>query len=213
MIEVYYYLPSGEVDNAIECGLKLSRWFDKEVVINGDLKKCMSCLLNPKDDIIKYRSENLTCIKFELPPNYCFVADKCLYEAGQAFPEVMDLYMKSIKPLGEYMFGSYRLPECLVTATVIPGQISYLNKTLDIPVLFGNSEELYINNMIETYKEKYDDFSDTILYHFYVKLAESGVVEKYEECNSGITVFVDRNSGKSTVLRIPDMTKYRRTVD
>lgn len=213
MIEVYYYLPSKTVDNAIECGLKLSTWFDKEVAINGELKKCMSCLLNPKDDIIKYKTSDLVCVKFEVPSNYCHVADKYLYEAGQTFPEVMDLYIKSIKPLGDYVFGSYRLPECLITATIIPGQIGYLNKMLDIPVLFGNSEELYINNIIETYRDKYDDFNDTILYCFYMKLAENNIVEKFVEQNKGISAFVDKKSGKSIVLRIPDINKYRQMDD
>jgi len=82
MVEVYYYIPKEEVENAVECGLKLSEYFDKEVVIGNTRQKCISALLNPKDDMEKYRSESLRCVKLELPPEYCFVADKYLYEIG-----------------------------------------------------------------------------------------------------------------------------------
>ena len=33
MVEVYYYVPIEELENAVECGLKLSKWYDKEVLI------------------------------------------------------------------------------------------------------------------------------------------------------------------------------------
>jgi len=92
MVEVYYYIPKEEVEN----GLKLSEYFDKEVVIGNTRQKCISALLNPKDDMEKYRSESLRCVKLELPPEYCFVADKYLYEIGLNHSEVMELYLKII---------------------------------------------------------------------------------------------------------------------
>ncbi len=86
MVEVYYYLPSREVEEVVECGLKLSKWHDKEVVINGDSKKCISALLNPRDDIGKYRSADFKCVKFELAPQYCYAADRYLYRVGLNYP-------------------------------------------------------------------------------------------------------------------------------
>lgn len=130
MVEVYYYIPAEEVENAIECGLKLSVWFDKEVHIGHDNKKCLSALLNPKDDIEKYRSASLRCVKLELYPRYCFVADRYLYETGLNHPEIMKLYLDSVMPIENYTFGLYRLPECLVTSTIIGDQISLLDKRL-----------------------------------------------------------------------------------
>lgn len=208
MVEVYYYLPADEVNDVIECGLKLSKWYDKEVAINGDIKKCLSALLNPKDDIVKYRSDEYRCVKLELAPHYCFAADKFLYLVGKNFPKVMDLYNKSVVPVKDYIFGSYRLPECLVTSTVIAGHISLLDKRLDSPVLFDNSEELYINNILEAYREEHADFNDCLLYNFYCKLAEIGKVDKIEDIEKKIAVFVPKGKGKAVTVKIPDMSLY-----
>jgi len=208
MVEVYYYVPSNEVVDAVECGLKLSKWFDKEIVIDGDNRKCISALLNPKDDMEKYRRAELKCLKLEVSPGYCFAADKYLYEAGLNSPEVMELYIKSILPVEKYIFGSYRLPECLVTSTIIGGHISVLDKRLDSPVLFDNSEELYVNNIIESYKEIHSDFNDIMLYYFYCKLADVKKVDRVEDNEKKIAVFIDRISGKAITVKIPDLDRY-----
>jgi len=208
MVDVYYFLPSEEVANAVDCGLKLSKWFQKEVVINGENKKCMSALLNPKDDMEKYKSAEYKCVKLEVSSNSCYIADEYLYKMGLKSPVVMDLYLKSIIPVEKYIFGMYRLPECLVTSTVIAGQIGVLNMKLDLPVLFDNSEELYINNIIQTYTEEHNDFTDAMLYSFYCMLAEKGKVNKKEDIENGIAVFIAKNDGKTFTVRIPDLNSF-----
>lgn len=208
MVDIYYYLPVNEVDNAVECGLRLSKWSEKEIFIDGEVKKCISALLNPRDDMSKYRSEYYRCVKLELPENYCYVADGSLYLAGLGSTKAMDMYKGSIIPVKNYIFGSYRLPECLVVTTVISGQISILSKKLDSPVLYDNSEELYINNIMETYKEIHSDFSDCLLYNFYSKLAEIGKADKIEDNEKKIAVFFDKKREKAFTVKIPDMSKY-----
>ncbi|HOJ09193.1 MAG TPA: hypothetical protein PK733_01180 [Clostridiales bacterium] len=207
MAEVYYYVPAEESENIVECGLKLSVWHSKEIMIEGIIKKCISALLNPKDDINKFNDEAYKCIKLDLPPDYCYVADRYLYEAGVDMPEVMELYLKSIIPLEKYIFGSYRLPECLVTTTVIPGQADLLNKAQDTPVLFNSSEELYLNNLIEFNKEKYYDFDDITMYFFYCKLSELKQIVKIEDKNRKIAVFIDNtDNGNERIytIKIPE---------
>lgn len=61
MVDVYYYVPATAVENAVDCGLKLSEWGDKSVVINNEVKKCFVALLSPKDDIEKFRNDELVC--------------------------------------------------------------------------------------------------------------------------------------------------------
>jgi hypothetical protein len=208
MVEVYYYLPNEEIENAVECGIKLSQFVDKEVEINGAAKKCLTAFLNPKDDIEKYKSINLKCVKLELDPKYCFIADKFLYKIGSHSPDVFELYKKSIIPIEKYIFGSYRIPECLVTSTIISGQVGVLDKRLDSPVLFGNSEELYINNIIETYREEYSDFNDAMLYSFYHKLVEAGKMKVVEDPEKGIAIFIDTEKAKNYSIIIPNLRKY-----
>jgi hypothetical protein len=208
MVEVYFYMPVNEVQNAVECGMKLSQWFDKEVQINGQNRKCIAAFLNPKDDMDKYKSADLKCVKLQLDAKYCFVGDKFLYQVGVNIPKALELFNQSIIPIEKYIFGSYRIPECLVLSTIIAGQIEVLDKRLDSPVLFGNSEELYINNIIETYREEYDDFNDAVLYSFYCKLVDAGKMEIIEDSDKKIAVFIDKEKGKNYTIMVPDLRKY-----
>lgn len=208
MIEVYYYIPSEDVENAVHCGLKLSKWFDREVPINGESRKCLTALLNPRDDMEKYMSDSYVCVKLEVLPKYCFVADSYLYLMGLSDPVAMELYQASIMPVEDYIFGSYRLPECLVTSTLIGECVSIFGKKLESPILFSNSEELYLNNIMETYQEGHTAFIDAILYCFYSKLSEMGKLEKYQDIKNGVAVFVDRGVNKRYTLKIPNMDKY-----
>ena len=208
MVEVYFFMPVNEVDIAVECGIKLSKWFDKEVVIEGERRKCILALLNPKDDIKKYNSGEYRCLKLELDPKYCFVADNFLYQVGLGSLDTMKMYTSSIIPLKDYIFGSYRLPECLVTSTVIAGRVAVLDKRLDSPVLYDNSEGLYMNNIFETYKEEHDDFNDAVLYYFYCKLAEVDKYTKTEDNDKEIAVFVDKTTGRVITIKIPDISGY-----
>jgi hypothetical protein len=208
LVEVYYYIPAGEVVDAVECGMKLSKWFDKEVEIEGYKRKCISALLNPKDDMEKFNSEHLKCLKLEVATNYCFIAEKYFYEIGLNNPEIIDIYTKSIVPVKKYIFGCYRLPECLVTSTIIGGQIKVMNKRIDSPVLVNSSEELYVNNIIESYREKHDDFNDTMLYYFYCKLFATKKLNRVEDSEKKIAVFFDKISEKAFAIKIPDIDRY-----
>lgn len=203
MVEVYYYVPIEELENAVECGLKLSKWYDKEVLIGLDKTKCISALLNPKDDIEKHKSDKFKCIKFELYQRYCYVADRHLYEVGLVYEEIMNLYLESIMPIKNYTFGLYRLPECLITSTIIGDQVSILDKRLDSPILFDNSEELYVNNIIEDYKNADSNFNDTLLYYYYSHLAENKKLKKYQ--HDKMVVFLDEEIERPFVIKKPTL--------
>ncbi len=208
MVEVYYYIPAGKAENAVACGIKLTEWHDREIEIEGVRKKCISALLNPRDDYEKYISPEYKCLKLEVMPKYCFAADRLLYLAGLSFPEIMEIYNSSVMPVENYNFGRYRLPECLVTSTVIGDFVKLLDKRLDSPILFGSSEELYMNNIIEGYKEKHSDFTDAMLYSFYCRLADTGRVRRVADEGSGIAVFIDDRDGRAYTLKTPDLEKY-----
>ncbi|HHV99718.1 MAG TPA: hypothetical protein GXX36_09135 [Clostridiaceae bacterium] len=205
MVEVYYYVPAEEVENVVQCGLKLSKWFDKEVLIDGESRKCLTALLNPKDDMEKFKSDKYRCVKLEILPKYCFVADSHLYLMGLSNPDAMELYYESVIPVEDYVFGSYRLPECLITSTVIGEYISVLEDRLGSPLLFDNSEELYLNNIMEVYQEKNTEFIDAMLYCFYSKLAEIGKLKKMEDKENRVAVFFDLPNNKRYTIKTPEI--------
>lgn len=208
MVEVYFYIPVKLVQNAVECGLKLSEWYSREIMIGGERKKCISALLNPRDNYEKYISQGYKCLKLEVQSRYCFAADSLLYEAGQAFPEVMEMYERSIIPIEKYTFGNYRQPECLITSTVIGENINVLGRAMDTPVLYSNSQELYFNNMLEGYRDEHDDFNDTLLYHFFKRLCIEGKASCVEDPATGLAVFRDGRNSRVYTLKIPDMRGY-----
>lgn len=192
-MEVYYYLPIEEKDSALTCGIKLSVKADRKVIINGYPTSCISTLLNPRDDLKKYKSNDFICLRININIDYCYIADKSLYNNKQA----VDLYNQSIIPAKNYTFGTYRNPECLVTCTILPENIQVFNKIIGSPILYHNSEELYINNLIEELKETYPDFNEVILHLFFDYLAKKGEYKKVE--NNDITVYIAQNGKVFTV--------------
>ncbi len=210
MVEVYFYVSVQQVDNAVECGMKLSEWYSREIEIEGERKKCISALLNPRDDHERYMSQDYRCLKLEVQSKYCFAADSLLYQPGLVYPEVMEMYRHSIVPIGKYTFGDYRLPECLVTSTVTGENISVLGRGgLDTPVLYNNSQELYLNNILASFREADDNFDDSLLYHFFKKLHIDGRVNCVEDSTNGLAVFQDRGNDRTYTLKIPDMGRYQ----
>ena len=206
MPEVYYFVKTEDVDDILDCGMKLSSFHDKKVVIDGVEKLCFSTLLNPKDDMEKYRDSNFTCIKLQVANKYCFAADKFIYDALNCAAQSLELYYDSIIPLENYTFGTYRLPECLVTTTILEGEAKVLDKRMDSPVIYTNSEQLYINNVIETLSEKNEELEDCMLYSLLDRLYELGSVEKIE--NQGPNTIFKDSVDRIYCIKRPNMDKF-----
>ncbi len=205
MPEVYYYVKPEDVLNITDCGLKLSTFHDKEVKIEGEMKQCFSALLNPKDDIELYKSPSFSCLKLQVKSEKCFVADRFIYET--ALNQDIELYYKTIIPIDKYMFGTYRLPECLITTTILPGEAQVLNKRIDSPILYTNSEELYINNILQELRDNYPEIDDTLLYVFLDILTGMGKLEKIENSNIGMSIFKNE-LGRTYCIKKPDMKLF-----
>lgn len=208
MAEVYFYVSADKAEVTVECGMKLSEWYDREVIIDGENKKCIATLLNPRDDISAYKSHNFRCVKLEVNPKYCFVADGYLYRMGLSSQQSMKMYEESVTPVEDYRFGKYRMPECLVTCTVVGDSISLLEKKLDSPILFNSSEELYFNNLLEGFREGHDDFNDTSMYYLLNALAATGRARKIEDLQSGLAVFVQEKPDRVYTINIPNLERY-----
>ena len=193
LIDAYKYIDENMAKEALEFGMKLSLNYERQVFVNGEKRMFIRSLLNPKDDIGKNTSTLYKCLKFEVESNHCFIADGGLYEFAQDKPELMDDYEKSVVSVKDYIFGSYRYPECLIGTTVLPSNISIENGPLGAPVLIQNSSDMYLENIIEQYKEKYDDINDSLLYSLYEKLVENGIFFKVAQIDSGNILYRDNN--------------------
>lgn len=158
-MDAYLYVPASEKDQSLACGIKLSVKGEKAVLINGHPTQCISALLNPRDDAEKFKDSSFSCLRIDINPENCYIADKSLYGVS----ELAELYSKSIVSPDNYTFGTYRNPECLIPRTILPDNLSMANKPIGFPLLYEDSEKLYVSNLIESFREKYPDFEETIL--------------------------------------------------
>jgi len=138
-----------------------------------------------------------------MPLKYCYIADRRLYDVGLKNQTVMEKYNQSIIPAEKYIFGTYRMPECLVMTTILGEQISLLNKNIDAPVLVDDSEKLYVSNLIEEFKNKNDYFYDELLYYYMDKHAKDGKLQKFVSQAGNYAVFYDEAENRSYTLRVP----------
>lgn len=211
MVEVYFYVPAERAEEIAACGIKLSEWHNRVVNIGGEPKKrCIAALLNPRDDIAAYKSPEFRCIKLEVNPKYCYIAEGFYYRLDIEKPEIKELYEKSVIPVGEYIFGKYRMPECLILSTVIGDSINVLDGKFDSLILFNNSEDLYFSNVLERMKEEHEDFNDATLYYLLDASAAAGDFDKIEDAERSMAVFKGRSCSAVYALKIPDISKYGR---
>jgi hypothetical protein len=112
-------------------------------------------------------------------------------------------------PLNDYIFGSIRRPECFVFTTVLSEQISLLGKVVDEPILYENSEILYVNNILQQYNDWYNEFNSVLLYSYLTSQEKNGVYRCYRSGNNNIAVFFDKETNKYISIPIPDYSKYK----
>jgi hypothetical protein len=159
---------------------------------------CISTLVNPKDDLANYKSSNLICLRIEIKDEYCFIANKELF----GNENTIDLYSKSIVAPKDYIFGTYRIPECLITCTILPENINEKNKIMDYPILYDNSENLYINNLIYDMREKYKHYDEISLKLFLDKLESQGQFKKIENEDS---IIYSNQAGEIYTIKIREV--------
>lgn len=147
MATIYFYVDSSKLSKALSFGIKLSENFSNTVPINGLEKRVFVGLLNPKDDIKKYNSDNYTCIKVNLYPEQCYVLNEVSLIIT---PKDGDYHLI---PLNEYIYGTYENPRVIFNTSILPEQIELINDVIDEPLLFDNSKDLYyklrINRLVD----------------------------------------------------------------
>lgn len=209
MPALYFYVPAEKLEDVVDCGLKLSEWKSRHQATpwNGIERPCFVAYLNPSDDI-RHKDERFQCVKLDIPADYCAVADGDLYLLSLEHEELRQDYINSMVPLKDYIFGSFRLPECLVFTTVLSDQIRRFGKGLDEPILYENSSVLYINYILETYNDRFDDVNQALLYSFLTMQEQDGLVSCCRSSEKRLAVFYDREKNRRITVKIPDFNKF-----
>lgn len=178
MADVYFYIKKDELNDTLKYGIKLSKKYNGQTVINNINKKYIQGLLNPKDDIEKFNSAKYCCIRATVNNDYLFVCDKNLLNS--------DYFSNNIISLTDYKFGYYRTPIILIVCSLLPEQLNTINKIIDVPVLFNSSEELYLENAIESLKLEINNCNEIILNSLLENLEKKGLLYKKNIDNNTI---------------------------
>jgi len=205
MSVLYFYVPADSVSDIVDCGIKLSQWYDRELDFGEPhgRRKALRALINPWDDPGKSRDPSYRCIRLELDAAECRVGDADLYRMGLSEPSLMARYLRTLVPLSEYRFCTFRNPECLVFTSILPDQIEVTGKVQDTPVLFENSETLYLGNLLESIEQERQDSGNTLVYAYCRYLESMGGMRCIENRDLGLTVFVEPETDAYIVTRTP----------
>ncbi len=105
------------------------------------------------------------CLCAELPDNAVYVAD-----AGRAADKIPD----TLVPLEKYKLGTYRRPFIVVTCELTADKLSRRDPDRGLPLLFENSEKLYVDRCYSAAEDSDPGFKERALKAYYESLAASG---------------------------------------
>jgi len=191
----YFYIDKSELDEALECGLKLSV-YGKPIPGSSDIPiKAIRAYLSPRDNMKFFNDPDLECLKLDLPGDKLLVAEDAYASMGQH-----KWFNESIIHASKYMLGKYRQPCYLISFTVMAEYTSLLDKKRDVPVLYENSASLYIQTLKSKFEESDPHFYDKAFFG-YMELLVSKEEATVEWKDDETTVFL--KDGEKYVLLNP----------
>jgi len=199
-MDVFFYIDKKDRERVLECGLRLAEWAERKIFLSGIQQPCIRALLNPLDDKDRFEDDNYLPMKIRVNPKATLVAEGIFYDDALFEHGINDLYNNSIIPLEQYVFGTYRKPECLLSGTVGNRFFNVMDKLIDVPVLYASSEELYVEMQIEHGKELYDNFEERLLYRYYSYLASKELYKEYITVDGEYAIF--ENEGSKHIVTV-----------
>lgn len=195
----YFYIDKNDAEEVTECGLKLSIYGDEVLAEREHPIRAIRALLSPKDDISKYGDNNLACLKLDIPNGKLLVAEEIYLDTGNR-----EWFNESVVHAENYIFGTYRKPCYLLTFTVSDEYIGILDKSMDVPVLYDDSEELYILKMKAEFEDRDENFYDKAIYG-YLDVLQRNWKASIEWQSDEFTIF--GSDGKKYIIRNPENEK------
>ena len=191
----YFYINRNDAEETAECGLKLSIYGDEVLAEKEHPIRAIRALISPKDNMVKYQDNNLSCLKLDIPKGRLLVAEETYLDTGNR-----EWFNESVVHAENYIFGTYRKPCYLITFTVSSDYIGILDKTRDVPVLYDDSEELYVHKMKAEFEDKDENFYDKALYG-YLDVLQRNWKASIEWQSDDYTIF--GAEGKKYIIRNP----------
>ena len=164
---VFIFLDNNCIDDALECGIKLSENADISIDIFGEAKRCMTGFLNPNDYENVYGKSCMLC---DIADKYCHIYEAALLDGGMTVDE--EEFKNSVIPYDKYSLGMYRKPRVAIFATILPDAIHLQKQKYDIPMLYADSEQLYIDMEFDKLCEKHENYKELFVGLMYEKFGK-----------------------------------------
>lgn len=191
----YFYINRNDAEEAADCGLKLSIYGGEVLAEKDHPIRAIRALISPKDEIDHYNDGNMACLKLDIPKGKLLVAEETYLDTGNR-----EWFNESVVHAENYIFGTYRKPCYLITFTVSSEYIGILDKDRDVPVLYDDSEDLYIHKMKAEFEDKDENFYDKALYG-YLDVLQRNWKASIEWQSDDFTIF--GAGGKKFIIRNP----------
>ena len=130
----------------------------------------IAALLNPADDYATAGSAGLVCLRLNVDAKKAYVIDTARIEGKIA---------DTLAPAEKYVFGTYRRPLLVIPEQVEPENIKKYEGVLDAPVLYENSEKIYIDRQFALADDNDPGFREIALRAYHEKQAAAGRAVKY----------------------------------
>lgn len=190
MAIVYFFALKEDIDNKVDL-LKKAK---KDILIDGVIEPCIMGLLSPKDNPAKCFSEEYVCMEIDVDLEKCWVLNGDLSQIGNK-----EMFFKSRIPLIKYKFGTYRSPLIAVSGDISALNINISNKCIGNPIIFDTSDRLYKNNLFEEFRQRFNDFDETMLGIFFMLMAHKGkfnLIDKKRVDNKTVYIYQDNDTKK-----------------
>ena len=161
--------------------------------------------------------DDTVCLRAEIPVSDAFVADAA---------RIPDKIPGTLLPLSEYKLGTYRRPFIVIPGGLAAERFSTRDRDIDAPLLYENSEKLYIDRCFALAEETDPGFRERALKAYYESLVESGrAVKRSGEARDvrehlltgepakkkergGLFRFFSRGNGPETVRITEEIDEY-----
>lgn len=194
MASVFIFLDNEYINDALECGIKLSEHGDVSIDIFGDKKKCMTGFLNPND---YDNSSNRSCMLCDIADKYCHVYEAALLEGGMTVDD--EVFKNTIIPYDRYSLGMYRKPRVAIHSTILPDAIRLQKRKYDIPMLYTNSEQLYVDMKFEQLCDSYENYKELMIGMMYQKFGKE-IGYSLNKLSDGMLLFEADDSNMNIIV-------------
>ncbi len=206
-MKVFFAVPAEAAEDVCDCGIKVSEYKDRVINVSGVEFNCVSTYLNPRD-CSKLNDSGVVVLRLNSDDSCSYVAEgafyeeyKCALRLGADAEFWKQKYDSSVVVASDYKLGMYKKPEYLICRTMFPDSVEKFDIRRSEPVLYNNSEELYIGRAVRYAEENCDDFYELAVTSLMNQMAEKQELrvhtgEKYTVYSdaSGEVKFISSNN-------------------